>query len=341
VTNKKSPRNLKKTHWKVMKMQRIENRWPQGFLWVDCQGAAKEDIQRLAEEFHIPPHELSHAMDPENLVKCDFVNDACLFIARVYDPEVQMHASTVQDLTTKLIILYRKDVLLTLHRDTLPLIARVQSGMAAGNFHPEQLMEMLGVEILNSFDSPIVELEHKMNIIEDRIFKLRREAILREGYLVKRRAAVFKKILKFTSEAFCKMHSRHFLTAESLSELKDLNDHLGFYVDEVFENMGGLINLHISLMSQKTNQASYKTNEIVRVLTIFSIFFLPLNFIAGIYGMNFEHIPELHWQNGYFYVLGLMVMVAVSIAGWIINRGWLSFADMKPIQNNEDQDFVD
>ncbi|HEY1078684.1 MAG TPA: CorA family divalent cation transporter, partial [Bdellovibrio sp.] len=72
-----------------------------------------------------------------------------------------------------------------------------------------------------------------------------------------------------------------------------------------------------------TNEASYRTNEVMRVLTVFSIFFLPLNFIAGVYGMNFENMPELKAPNGYYMTLAVMAFVVVSITYWMYKKGWL------------------
>ena len=63
----------------------------------------------------------------------------------------------------------------------------------------------------------------------------------------------------------------------------------------------------------------HRLNEIMKTLTIFSVIFIPLTFMAGIYGMNFERMPELSWQNGYFYLLGLMLVVA-GFSVWIMKR---------------------
>ncbi|MNL39372.1 Magnesium transport protein CorA [compost metagenome] len=179
-----------------------------------------------------------------------------------------------------------------------------------------------------SFDQPINDIEQKASVIEDRIYKLRRRNILREGYITKRRASAFKKVLKFSTEALVKMQSRQVLPPEAFADLKDYTDKMIFYVDDVVENMAGLLNLHISLMSQKTNEASFRTNEVMRVLTLVSIFFLPLNFIAGVYGMNFENMPELHHENGYFWTLTFMALVALGIAIWIFRKGWLKSNDL-------------
>ena len=65
-----------------------------------------------------------------------------------------------------------------------------------------------------------------------------------------------------------------------------------FYADELLEDVNNLLSIQLAL-------ASHRTNEVVRVLTVFSVFFLPLTFIVGIYGMNFQFMPELRQRWGY------------------------------------------
>jgi len=66
-----------------------------------------------------------------------------------------------------------------------------------------------------------------------------------------------------------------------------------------------------------------RTNEIMKVLAIISTIMLPLTFVAGLYGMNFEHMPELHWIYGYPFALGLMVLISVLLLWFFRRRGWI------------------
>lgn len=185
------------------------------------------------------------------------------------------------------------------------------------------LLKSLGMQTIKSFDAPLDALDAKTDVIEKRVFALKRKSILREGYLIKRKITAFRKVFKFTQDVLLKLHVHEELPTKDMNQLKEPLDKLVFYADNMHEEITGLINLHLSLMSQKTNEASYRTNEVMRVLTVFSIFFLPLNFIAGIYGMNFEHMPELKTDFGYYYVLGVMLVVVLSITYWIRRKGWL------------------
>jgi magnesium transporter len=67
----------------------------------------------------------------------------------------------------------------------------------------------------------------------------------------------------------------------------------------------------------------HKMNEVMKVLTLSSTIMLPLTFIAGLYGMNFDVMPELHWQYGYFVAIGAMVITAVGLVAFFKRRGWL------------------
>ena len=68
---------------------------------------------------------------------------------------------------------------------------------------------------------------------------------------------------------------------------------------------------------------SNRMNEIMKFLTIIGTIFIPLTFIAGVYGMNFQNMPELHWQWGYFGALGLMLAVTLFLLAYFKRKKWL------------------
>ncbi len=109
------------------------------------------------------------------------------------------------------------------------------------------------------------------------------------------------------------------ITKNTRSFLRDCYDHSiqanelsQFYRDTA----GGLLNTFLAY-------EGHKTNEIVKVLTMVSAVFIPLNLIAGIYGMNFSNMPELEWRYGYFFAVMLMIGVAFSMLLMFQRMGWL------------------
>lgn len=295
----------------------------QDFKWIDCEAPSLEELLQLSEEFHIPSPLLSSSLDPEHLPRCEFLDEGLFIILRHQDPEAKASAATMQELTTKLIFFIGEDFLLTVHRMSLPCITERRNSASCDKLSRIALTKQLFIQTIRSFDIPLDELDAKTDIIEARVFSLKRRSILREGYMVKRKISSYRKVFKFTSDILSKIHSELEISSRDFSQVREPLDKCIFYADEVHEEISGLLNLHLSLMSQKTNQASYRTNEVMRILTVFSIFFLPLNFIAGIYGMNFEHMPELKHPQGYYMTLTAMVAVVIGITFWIYRKGWI------------------
>jgi magnesium transporter len=101
--------------------------------------------------------------------------------------------------------------------------------------------------------------------------------------------------------------------------LKDVYDHVIQVIDtiETFREMlSGMLDVYLSSMSNRLN-------EIMKVLTIIATIFIPLTFIAGLYGMNFKHMPELEWRWGYFMVLGVMGLMCFGMLVYFKKKKWL------------------
>jgi magnesium transporter len=101
--------------------------------------------------------------------------------------------------------------------------------------------------------------------------------------------------------------------------LRDVYDHTIQVIDtiETFRDMvSGMLDIYLS-------STSNRMNEVMKVLTIIATIFIPLGFLAGLYGMNFDHMPELHWPGGYFIALAIMALVAVSMLVYFRNKKWL------------------
>ena len=110
-----------------------------------------------------------------------------------------------------------------------------------------------------------------------------------------------------------------FLDAETMLHVRDCYDHCVELLDlvEMYRDLAtGLMDIHLSSLNNRLN-------EVMRVLTIVSTIFIPMSFIASVYGMNFKHMPETEWQYGYFYSLGLMAVVGFGLLGWFWKRGWM------------------
>ena len=105
----------------------------------------------------------------------------------------------------------------------------------------------------------------------------------------------------------------------TLVYLRDVYDHTIQVIDtvETFRDLlAGMLDLYLSSVSNRMN-------EVMKVLTIMATIFIPLTFLAGIYGMNFEYMPELKWRYGYAAVWGVMIVVAAVMLVYFRRKKWL------------------
>lgn len=111
-----------------------------------------------------------------------------------------------------------------------------------------------------------------------------------------------------------------FIDPENHHYFTDLKENCMAVLEEIDANkqiLEGMANLYYAVQGQRMN-------EIMKVLTVVSSIFIPLTFIVGVYGMNFEHMPELKYPYGYYTVVGVMFLIAITLLIIFIKRGWLT-----------------
>jgi len=100
---------------------------------------------------------------------------------------------------------------------------------------------------------------------------------------------------------------------------KDISDHIIAIIDTVDtfrEMLASMLDIYLSSVSMKLN-------EIMKVLTIIATIFMPLTFLAGVYGMNFKYMPELEWPWGYFGILTVMLLIALGMILFFRRKKWI------------------
>lgn len=172
-------------------------------------------------------------------------------------------------------------------------------------------------EVLQSFEEPAHKLAKDLDDFESRVFLSRNQNYpLTNGiYWLKRKAEVSKRLLNLTKVVLDNL-GRGKNHDPYIQDVLDMYLRLLTMYEEVDNSTNNLLNIYIGL-------ASHRTNEIMRVLTIFSVFFMPLTFIVGIYGMNFKYMPELEKPGAYPLTMGAMFLITLGIYFWFKRKGWL------------------
>lgn len=296
------------------------------FLWVDVYDPTKKFLQELSDEFHFSASTIKDSLKPEHLPKVEFLADRTFLVTRIYDENQKTDADDVQELTRKIVFFWGPGLIVTVHRKEIKFVTELcQRAQQDPGLSKTQVLSELLWSCVNSFEAPIQKAMAEFDALEHEIFKMSETgASLEKSYYLKRRTSVFRRILKLTQDTFYKLQDKK--DTDTPLPTKSLNNEIShqlFYTEELVENIHNALSLQISLSSQKTNKASHETNEVMRVLTILSVFLMPLNLIAGIYGMNFHNIPELNWKYGYVFALSLMVVFSTVTYFQFKKRGWI------------------
>ena len=105
---------------------------------------------------------------------------------------------------------------------------------------------------------------------------------------------------------------------KNYSFFNDCKDH----VNELIEYYNSFTDMLQSLVNLNENNIVNNTNKVMKILTIIATIFIPLTFVAGIYGMNFKNMPELEWEYGYQFAIGLMIFIGLVILGFMKKKNW-------------------
>lgn len=163
--------------------------------------------------------------------------------------------------------------------------------------------------------------DEKLETLEIDIMNSPDESVNKEIYDVKSQLALLKKTMIPSREAISGVFrsDSKLINAANEKYFRDVYEHIVQIMDTFDsqrETIGDFINLYMSALSNRMNQ-------VMKVLTIFASIFIPLTFIAGVYGMNFKVIPELEWEYGYFVTWGVMIVVAILLLIYFRRKKWL------------------
>ncbi|MBC7419615.1 MAG: hypothetical protein H7328_02710 [Bdellovibrio sp.] len=298
------------------------------FKWIDLINPSREMLQQMAAELGVPEKVLINCLDPDYLPHVETYDVTQFLVLRLMEPEFKITADTVQELTTKIAIFFTKDKLISIHRLPLSEVTEVRTKIK--KMKPEDVNEGVVLsyffeQVSLGFDNPLTNLEYKLENFEERMFQIKKsKSLLLEGYYIKRQSSAFRKVMKLTIDSQAKIIQRTDCCPKNkMQEVKDRLERNLFYAEDVFDNVQSLLNLHMAIESQRTNEGSYRTNEIMRVLTVITIFFLPLNFLAGVFGMNFVHIPLLSHPMGFWISIIMMLIISVALSYYVMKKGWI------------------
>lgn len=290
------------------------------FTWIDLVDPQPDETQTLAASHGLPPAVVRDFLLQPHLPKCEPTQEGLLVVLRAYDDHAGASGDTYQALTRRLVVFLAKDRLFTVRRRDQPFAAGVAARYSGETGPPpsaEEILSRLATGAIRTFEAPLREAEDALDRIETHLLAHGHVPDnLKAIYTLKRRCSVIKRMLG-RSFGVVKELRAHFPDLGGWwADLQEETDRLQTWAEDLLEAALHLLNLQLGIQSQRTN-------EVMRFLTLFSACFLPLTFIVGVYGMNFERLPELKWRFGYLYAWTLMAAVVAGVLAWFRRKGWL------------------
>jgi magnesium transporter len=286
--------------------------------WVDVEAPTAEDLKYLHERYEINNLLLEDTMDPNHLPKYEEDGNVKFFLLRESTELERKNLNTISDISTKIGIFLVDNTIITIHRMKTRSISEVKKkvSMIQEDLTPQQIILMIAILIMKSFDDESLSLFETMDNIENEIFlkNTNHTSQIRRLYKLKRKSGLNSRVLIISTDAIDKFKLLDLQDSE-IVDLKDKHKDVVADFDHLNIQITNLISMFLALSDQKANQ-------VMKVLAIYSIYFLPITFIAGVYGMNFDNMPELHHKYGYFITLGVMATIMISTFIYVRRKQW-------------------
>lgn len=277
------------------------------FTWIDISQPDEEKLAHIADEYGLDYFLIRDSLERGHLPKIEKLPSYSFIILRAFGNNKNGRITNVNELSNKIAFFYNDKQVITIHRANFEFLREITNEITFVN--SEQFLLYVIKQMIETYSESAQELSDKIDTIEQIIFlKDYRKVSLEDLYFQKSQTRISKKILQLTQHVLHEMDVLEY-NKIAFQDIKDQLVSLILTFDEVTDDSNNLMNMYLSVNAQKTN-------DVMKLLTIFSAFFLPLTFIAGIYGMNFKFMPELEGQYSYFIILGLMLILSIIIFYW-------------------------
>ena len=296
-----------------------------GLTWINVDGLHEPDcITRLGAMFGLHPLVLEDIAHTGQRPKLDELGDALFVVLKMlrYDEAERV----IEDEQVSFVLM--PSVLLTFQEkaegDVFGEVRKrllVGAGRLAAS-GPDYLMYALIDAVVDNYFVVLERMGEDIEEVEEALLVTPTPGELTTIHGLRREALFLRRFIWPLREVLARLEKggSPLINDATIFYLRDLYDHTIQVMDtvETFRDMlSGMLELYLS-------NVSLKLNETMKVLTMISTIFIPLSFVASLYGMNFRHMPELETQYGYFVVLGLMACTVAGMVLFFRRKGWLS-----------------
>lgn len=279
-----------------------------------------ELINQICKKFNIHPLVLEDILSEDHMPKLEDYEEYLFLIVE----GLNLREDSELEVEQFSFILFKDLVISFQQRDSNPfetVLARMSEGSNIRKNGADDLLYALTDTIVDNYFSVIEKIGEKIDEVEDEVLLNPQREILNEIYKLKRNLIYIRKTLWPMRNVISNLSKNEFdlIDERTLYYFRDIYDHIIQMIEiiETYRDIcSGMLDTYLSSISNKTN-------DIMKVLTIFSTIFIPLTFIAGVYGMNFRYLPELNWKYGYASFWIISAIITGFMLRYFRRKNWL------------------
>lgn len=296
---------------------------PDGLLWVSLEQPTEDEYRTiLANLFHFHPLAIEDCQTKGyQTPKVDDYGTYIFIIALAIMNGQTREACRTEELD---IFLGKNFVVSVFHADEMPPVSRLWQRLErderlhnnGSDFLCHALLDYLVDDYLPHLDT----LEDEIEGLEDRVLKNPEPAVLSKIIGIKHYIMTIRRVISPQREMINNLSRDEYPMIDRQSQIyfRDIYDHLV----RIYDMIDVIRDMATSTLEVYLNATSVRLNEVMKALTIVSTIFLPLSFVAGIYGMNFTFMPELDWVYGYPLIWLIFILISVGMLTFFKKRGW-------------------
>lgn len=295
----------------------------QSSLWVDVGNPGVEEMEEVGRSFGFHPLTVEDCLHGGQRPKLEDY-DGYLFLVLHCLPQRLEDPCVLEELD-EIYVYVTPQAIVTVHRQDAEGVSKLRERLGKDptclRHPPGFLLHLLADNVVDRFFPYLDLLEEEIDDLESRVLMSASPAVLRRLFTLKRTLIHLRKSVSPLREVFNGLSRRDYplLDPKTALYFRDVYDHL-VRTSEIVDTCRDLVATTVEAYLSAT---SNRMNDVMRQLTIIATIFLPLSFITGFFGMNFEHIP---WNNPVVFLVAAAAILAVPIVmlRWFKRRGWLT-----------------
>jgi magnesium transporter len=298
-----------------------ERRKPGAFVWIGLYEPTPEEFDSLSREFGLHPLAVEDAIHAHQRPKLDVYGDMVFIVlktARYKDP------TEVVDIGELLVFVGPDYIITVRHGEASSLVGAretLEQNPDRMRLGPSAALHAILDRVVDDYVPAIEGLENDIDEVEAELFSDRRTNLAHRIYRLQREVLEFRRAVAPLVEPVTRLAKGELdqVHPDVRAYFADVNDHLVRSRDQ----LDGLRDLLAGSLQANLAQVGVRQNEDMRRISAWVAIIAVPTAIAGIYGMNFDHMPELHWQYGYPAALLAMVVICTSLYRYFKRVGWL------------------